>query len=498
MSIVRRSGGAFLLLLVLLLSGCALAPQTPPTIKRSIPTEASVHRLSLSAHQQLRDLTADFAVDRGGADTGIPVVAGERVVLLAAGTAPQAGKTLGPAGDPACHLPSLPEPTLPCYALLYSIGLTGHAETVGTQHDFIATSTGNIFLGVNAPNTASTNGSFQITILTIPVGMFAGAWISPVDNFTEQGATVTLSIKAFAQQNAISSVAFTATRLGHAATQICSTQFSGADGSTYSCTWDMTTGPVIVGNGPITFGFTITPARGKALANPDGMRTGVARYVFTQSNDIYAGYAAVSIRQSSPIQFGQVIGRWSVPVANCTAGEDSQVAIWSGMTGLVDTSKLAQLGSLSACEGGSPTYSVGWEMFPDPLVILPNHVRPGDTITTGVSFSNGQFHLTMDDTQQGWHFSIDQAGVSADTAIAECIVEAPTITTTGAGLNNSRVALLTNFGSVNVSCRSNKGPIGDGAQNVLYQMSTTDGTSKATTSPLDHDGSNFTVQWKHG
>jgi hypothetical protein len=168
------------------------------------------------------------------------------------------------------------------------------------------------------------------------------------------------------------------------------------------------------------------------------------------------------------------------------------------MTGLSDTSKLAQLGSLSACEGGNPTYSVGWEMFPAPLVILPNRILPGDTITASVSFHDGQFQLMMDDAQQGWHFSIDQPGVVADTAIAECIVEAPTITTTGAGVNNSRVAQLTNFGTVSVSCRSNKGPIGDGSQNVLYQMSTNDGIVKATTSPLDHDGSNFTVQWKHG
>jgi hypothetical protein len=487
-----------LLALLFVLSGCTLAPQAPATVKRSIPTQASVHRLSLPAHQQLRDLTADFAADRSGADTGIPVVEGERVVILAAGTVPQAGKTLGPAGDLTCHQPSLPEPTLPCYAVLYSIGLTGRAETVGTQHDFVATSDGNIFLGVNAPAAPTTTSAFQITILTIPTGTFAGVWTLPRDNFTEQGSTLTLAVKAFAQQNTISRVVFTATRSGQPSSQVCSAQVPGADGSTYACIWDMATGPSITGNGPITFGFTIMPARGKALANPDGVRAGVARYVFTQSNDIYAGYAAVSIRQSSPVQFEQVTGRWSVPEANCVAGEDSQVAIWSGMTGLSDTSKLAQLGSLSACEGGTPTYSVGWEMFPDPLVILPNRVQPGDTITASVSFHNGQFQLAMDDAQQGWHFSIDQVGVVADTAIAECIVEAPTITTTGPDVNKSTVAQLTNFGSVGVSCRTNKGPIGNGAQNVLYQMNTDDGTAKATTSQLDHDGSNFTVQWKQG
>ncbi|MBV9229214.1 MAG: hypothetical protein JOZ18_07860 [Chloroflexi bacterium] len=491
----RRWTLPILLVTLLLLSGCDFTIPTS-TIHSNIPTQSAIHRFNLSARQGLRDLAGDFTVRTGGADTGIALIPDERVEIFATGSAnvQPGGKSSGPEGDPTCRQASMPAPALPCYSVIYSIGINGPAGLVGTHTDFTLTTEGNLFLGVNSSHLTNNSGSFQITVLTIPAGTMTGLWASPTNGFAFQGNAMPLSALIFAQGTTIQSVEFTAANAGQGPAPICQARYTGGD--TYSCQWDFTVNGSYPGNGPISFGFIVRANTGKTLANPDGIRSGLARYVRTEVNDIYAGYSAINYYGNGGYQ--KVTGRWTVPEAHCSPGENSLSAIWVGMVGTSDQSKLTQIATSSNCQSGIPEYDMGWEVYPTtPAIIVPKPVDAGDTITATVSFHSGTFDLLMDDFQQGWHFAITQQGDPADTRIAECIVEAPTIVNS---LTDSRsVAQLTNFGTASVFCQANDKAIGSGAQNYVFQMYHMDTrTPKATTSELDRDGSTFTVKWVSG
>lgn len=334
--------------------------------------------------------------------------------------------------------------------------------------------------------------SLASLLLVVPIapGTITGKWTVPESQFVVQGTSISLSTRTTSQHNTISRVQFTATSSGQTPLPIC--DITVPNGNIYTCLWNLKLHGAYLHNGPITFGFTIIAIHSGPLVNPDGTRTGIVRYVKTQPSDIYAGYAAVDLNQF--IQYKNVTTRWTVPQAHCSPGENSDSAIWAGMTGISENSKLAQLGTESACRSGFPQYFAWWEVFPDPFVPISETVKPGDSVTANVIFQNGQFQLLINDSRQGWHFSITQAGTASDTVVAECIAEAPTILT-GPNTNQGYIAQLTDFATVSIFCQVNDGPIGNGPQNVLYQMGTS--SVKATTSSLDPAGSIFTVQWNH-
>ena len=488
-----------LLVMLLFLSGCNGATSSIPL---NIPTRPVIHKFDLSARQGLRDIAGDFSAYESGADTGITVLPGEKVEIFASGSASvQPGrKQSGPGGISPCPESAMPEPSLPCYSVIYSIGITDPAGEVGTHTGFNPATIGNLFLGVNAPNLAMDAGSFHITVLIIPAGMLGGVWAAPEDGFINQGTTMTLSAYVFAQNASIDSVQFTAAVPGQAPVSICETVAIGED--IFSCPWNFMVNGTYLHNGPLIFGFTLNGRSnsGSSLqptVNPDGVRTGKVRYVETQSNGIYAGYAATDLAQSAAYQ--KVTGQWTVPQAFCSLGETSLSAIWVGMTSdSSDKSLLAQLGTTSGCQSGASEYSMWWEMFPAPSVPLDLPLHPGDSVTASVTFQNGEFHLSIDDPKERAHFSTMQAGEVSDTSVAECIAEAPTILADPT-TNRGYVAQLTNFGKVSILCHlNNNEPIADGPQDILYQMETDAGAAKASTSNLDQAGTTFTVQWQHG
>jgi hypothetical protein len=370
---------------------------------------------------------------------------------------------------------------------------------VGKHVGFNPTAAGNLFLGINAFNLAHNAGSFSMTVLVIPSGMLAAVWDEPTDKFIFQGTMLTVSASVFAQNATPERIEFTAAVPGQAPTPICEAVLSG-DG-TYSCPWNLMFNGSYLHNGPITLGFTLNGRlkNGHALpsvVNPDGTRTGMLRYTITRVSNYYAGYAATDLNQ--PVAYQKVSGRWTVPQALCSPTETSYAVMWVGITSdASDTSLLAQLGTESACESGAAQYMLWWEMFPAPLVPLDLPVQPGDSVTASITFQHDTFQLTIDDPAAGAHFTTSQPGKTSDTSVAECIVEAPTVIDDFA-TNSGHVAPLANFGSVSVFCQiSNNQPIADGPQNIIYQMSTDFGLTKATTSQLDEAGSTFTVQWHH-
>jgi hypothetical protein len=491
------------LVILLFLSGCNEASsEATSSILLNIPKHPVIHTFDLSARQGLRDLAGDFSARASGADTGITVLPGEKVEIFASGSASvQPGrKQSGPEGLSPCPQSTMPEPSLPCYSVIYSVGITGPAGEVGTHTGFNPATAGNLFLGVNAPDAAMDGGSFHMTVLIIPSGTLAGVWAAPENGFTIQGRSMTLSAYVFAQNATIDTVQFTAAVPGQAPVPICETVAIGKD--LFSCLWDFMLNGTYFHNGPITFGFTLNGSQysGNSLeptVNPDGIRTGVVRYVLTQSASFYAGYAATDLAQ--PGAYQKVTGHWTVPQAHCSPGETSLSGIWVGMTSdASDQSLLAQLGTDSDCQSGLPQYSMWWELFPAPSVPLDLPLRPGDNVTATVTFQQGKFHLMIDVPKEKAHFSTTQAGQVSDTSVAECITEAPTIIVDPA-TNRGHLAQLTNFGTVSIFCQlNNNEPIANGPEDILYQMQTDAGTAKATTSDLDQAGSTFTVQWHHG
>ncbi len=490
----QNSGrGCFLLLSVLLvlaflLSACG---ENIAAMQFHAPSLSSIRRFDLPASQGIRDILGDLTTRGGGSDTGIALFPGEKVEIFATGSATVGlhHTISGPQGNADCQRSSMPEPTLPCYALLYSVTATGKAAEVASHVAFVATTEGNLQLGFNTPTQSKNNGLFQVAVVVIPQGTVFGMWTAPQSNFTVQGTDVNLSARIFAAGTTVHTVRFTASLSGEAAVTIC--WGLSVDGANYTCQWNARLQGNYLHNGKITFGFVVDARQGKSLENPDGMRSGIVRYVVTQSNNIYAGYAAMDFTR--PISHKKISAQWIIPTANCSFAETSMSAIWVGITGTADTSKLAQVATESSCQNGIPQYDAAWELFPAPAIPIDQPVQPGDKISASVSFQNGKFQIAIEDVQAGWHFSISRPGVVADTRIAECIAEAPTLENTVT--NESQVAQLTNFGTIHISCQMNgNAAIGDGPQNVRYQMDT--GTARAITSELDPGGTNFTVQWK--
>ena len=491
--------------LLLFLSGCSDTSSNSNSsmhintmISSLVRSNPLSYTFELPAQQKLRDISGNFSVHTG-ADTGIFLLPDEKVEILVSGSAQvqPGGNLTGPEGAPTCLRSELPEPTLPCYSVVYSIGIDGRAGEVGSLVGFNPTTKGNLFLGVNAVNVGADAGSFSVTVLIIPKGKMTGMWVAPQDGFALQGVSTVLSAFVFAPDAIIDSVQFTIAIAGERDVQLCNAH-SGS-GDTYSCTWQFKQPGKILSNGLVTFGFVLKAhsQSGKPLApevNPAGIRTGAIRYVLSLDG-IYAGYAATDLNGTAKYQ--KVIGSWVIPQVRCAPGEKTAMGVWVGMTnGNSDEGILAQLGTESDCQDGRALYGLWWEMYPAPSVPLKRFVLPGDTVTASVAFQNGTFRLSIDDPRWGIHFSTTQPGNVSDTSIAECIVEAPESVNTPS-LGGTYISPLSEFDNVQVSCQLNgTKPIADGPQDILYQMQKK-GISQATTSNLDEAGSGFTVQWKH-
>ncbi|HZR44420.1 MAG TPA: hypothetical protein VFB12_30180, partial [Ktedonobacteraceae bacterium] len=190
---------AMLCLMIVLLSGCD--ETVAPALHINVPTQPAIHRFDLSARQGLRDPLGDLTAGKSGADTRIVVGDGEKVEIFASGAASVKGdgSQTGPQGDTACRRSTMPLSNLPCYAVVYSIGMAGPASVVGKHAEFTASTSGNLFIGINAPNLTKNSGVFHMTIVTIPRGMAMGLWNAPDNGFLVQGTNVTLSIQAFSQ-----------------------------------------------------------------------------------------------------------------------------------------------------------------------------------------------------------------------------------------------------------------------------------------------------------
>ena len=451
-----------------------------------LSTQATVYRLTLSAKQVLRDLTGVFESGGGGADTGIQVTAGERVVMFASGSAdvvPGAQST-GPQGSTRCSANSQPEPALACDAVIYSLSLAGPASLVGTHTDFMAATDGTVFLGINASGLVQASGTFQITIITMPDGTATGLWQTPDAEFVTQDQNVSLSVQIFSQHDVVSNVSFFEVNLQGQQVPICIAKPDKT--GLAACSWDLTVAGEPITNGPITLGFSIS-AQHRLVSDPDGLLAGVARYMRIVPTVNWAGYGAENAGPSTPYQ--SVAVSWTVPQIECASNEKSAMSIWAGLMGVPNQSQLAQTGVGTNCEAGVRSYYAWWEMYPALPVEIGYAVQSGDVMTASVFYQQGQFRLVLDDESAHWSFVTVQSGKDSDAVKAECIVEAPL------NVQQQQTAQLSDFGAVGLACQVNGQPIGvTGPQNIVYQMVGSE--QHATALPLDQQGANFTVQWK--
>jgi hypothetical protein len=154
----------------------------------------------------------------------------------------------------------------------------------------------------------------------------------------------------------------------------------------------------------------------------------------------WSGYAAeTSLRSPQTGSVTAVSGSWTVPAASGSGTAYS--AVWVGIDGY-QSSSVEQIGTEQDVVNGQAQYSIWYEMYPlGSVTITTMTIKPGDSITASVQYTNSQFVLTITDTSQGNDsFTTTQSASGAQRSSVEWIVEAPS--------SNYGVLPLANFGTV--------------------------------------------------
>jgi hypothetical protein len=137
----------------------------------------------------------------------------------------------------------------------------------------------------------------------------------------------------------------------------------------------------------------------------------------------WSGYADTATKHQT---FTKVSGAWTTPSVACNA-EDQITSNWVGLDGF-NSSTVEQLGTLSWCFQGTPTYFTWYEMFPAGLTEVGTALKPGDKITASVTRSGTSYTLKLTDaTHPANSFSVTKTCALAtckDTS-AEWISERP-------------------------------------------------------------------------
>jgi peptidase A4-like protein len=144
----------------------------------------------------------------------------------------------------------------------------------------------------------------------------------------------------------------------------------------------------------------------------------------TATSSNWAGYAV----SRSGVTLKRVGGTWVQPQASCNAGRRRYSAYWLGLGGLHTYSKaLEQIGTEADCAGGKAFYSAWYELVPDDPVALKMTVRPGDTMSAGVTVIGHTVKLFLANRTRGTVFSRQLQAATIDVTSAEWIAEAPSV-----------------------------------------------------------------------
>jgi hypothetical protein len=216
----------------------------------------------------------------------------------------------------------------------------------------------------------------------------------------------------------------------------------------------------------------------------------------------WSGYAVTGS------SFTQVTGSWIVPAVNCSSAGNTYSAFWVGIDGY-SSSSVEQTGTESDCSGESPVYYAWYEFYPHPSIVIQSlPVSPGDVVQAEVSYSGGEFTISISDVTTGKSYSKSAKVADAKRTSAEWIAEAPCCT--GRGAKGASLPLA-DFGTVsfgldytgfsgtnNATAGASGGstPISGFSTAEAITMVTAKGVDEAVPAPLTADGSSFTVTWK--
>jgi hypothetical protein len=223
----------------------------------------------------------------------------------------------------------------------------------------------------------------------------------------------------------------------------------------------------------------------------------------TADSTNWSGYAVLGS------SFTSAKGSWVVPTADCSGVRgDQYAAFWVGLDGY-SSSTVEQTGTLSDCDGRSPSYYAWYEFYPSPMYeVTAVPISPGNVISTSVVYSGGKFTVTIKNVTTGKSYSTSATVSGASRSSAEWIAEAPCCTNSGGILPMSDFGTAVfGYDSTGVSGTnyatdsSTSGPIGGSIGfpsadiEQINKVSSSTSPQTSTCSALSSDGTSFSCTW---
>jgi len=214
--------------------------------------------------------------------------------------------------------------------------------------------------------------------------------------------------------------------------------------------------------------------------------------VTASSSFNWSGYADTATKHQT---FTKVSGAWTTPSVTCNA-EDQITSDWVGLDGF-NSNTVEQLGTISWCFQGAPTYFTWYEMFPKGTVEVGMALKPGDKISASVTRTNTSYALKLtDSTTAGNNISVTKTCALAtcvDTS-AEWISERPSFSI-GIVPQAHYNAFKITAGSVTANGHTTTIGAGPGVNSVTM-VDATDAYNLNTVSALT-GGNAFSTTWKN-
>ena len=214
--------------------------------------------------------------------------------------------------------------------------------------------------------------------------------------------------------------------------------------------------------------------------------------VTASSSFNWSGYADTATKHQT---FTKVSGAWTTPSVTCNA-EDQITSDWVGLDGF-NSNTVEQLGTISWCFQGAPTYFTWYEMFPKGTVEVGTALKPGDKISASVTRTGTSYALKLTDaTTAGNNISVTKTCALAtclDTS-AEWISERPSFSIGVVPQAHDNAYKITS-GSVTANGHTTTIGAGPGVNSVTM-IDATQAYNLNTVSALT-GGNAFSTTWKN-
>jgi hypothetical protein len=219
---------------------------------------------------------------------------------------------------------------------------------------------------------------------------------------------------------------------------------------------------------------------------------------FTSRN--WDGYLTYSSSEST--DFSTVTASWVQPTVTCEA-KNAWTVFWIGLDGWFnDTVEQGGTEAKCASAGGTPAYSMWWEMYPTNSIQTVMAISAGDEITASVKFvtATSVFTIKVTDATSGKSFTRREqcgSGLVCDRSSADVITEDV------GHFPGSGYFPLANYGTMGYTkakVTDTAGESGSISAKHWLNASVTESagsTTYATVTPLSAHGSSFDAIWNH-